>query len=98
MNPQEHVAAGSERSMGHMGRSSSPAWRAFGRGYTASPQAKVPVNPREQPRLLVLEQRHQSVVKPGASCVLRFAMISESSLLCEHMKFFWGNLAPGHNL
>ena len=48
----------SEGSLGHTGRSSSPAWRVFGRGYTASPQAKVPVDPKELPRLLVLFKRN----------------------------------------
>ena len=34
---------------GHMGRGGSPVKRTFGRGYAASPQAKVPADPREQP-------------------------------------------------
>ena len=51
-NPQEQKVG----SLGHMGRSSSPAERTFGRGCTAFPQAEVPVDPREQPHLLVLEQ------------------------------------------
>ena len=76
MNPQEQ-AAGYEVSMCQMGRSSSPALSAFGRSLVASLQAKVPVDPREQPRFagirtktLVLGQRCQNVGKPGTGCVL----------------------------
>ena len=39
-------------------------------GHMASPQAKVPSDPGKQTRLLVLGQRHQSVVKTGTSCVV----------------------------
>ena len=63
-------AARSEGTEGHTGRSSSPAWRAFVRGDTASPQAKVQKDSGEQPCLLVSEQRHQIEVKPVNDCVL----------------------------
>ena len=49
-------AARSKGSVSHMEKSSSPARSAFGRGHPASPQAKVPEDPREQPRLLTLER------------------------------------------
>ena len=64
----------------------------------ASSQAKVPEDPREQPRLLALEQRCQDAVKPGAGCVLCFARIAEPLLLCDHVNFFWGKQALSYNL
>ena len=56
-NPQEQTAK-SKGASGHTGRGGSSAERAFGRGCAASPQEKIPANPREQPRLLVLEEGH----------------------------------------
>ena len=81
---------GYEGSMCHMGRNNSPAWSAFGRDHTASLQAKVSEDPGEQPCLLLLEQRHQTVAKPGADCVWLFATISEPLLLHNWHKCFLG--------
>ena len=94
-NPQEQ-GAWSERFMCHTGRSSCPAWSAFGGGHMASPQAKVPVDPEEQPCLLVLGQKRQSVMKPSTGCVLWFPIISEPLQLKNHMYAFQWKLAPGH--
>ena len=69
MNPEEQ-ASRYEGSMGHMGRSGSPDWRAFGRGHMTSPQEKVQADLGEQSRLLVLEQRHKGAVKPGRGFML----------------------------
>ena len=84
----------SEGSVCNMGRSGSSAWSTFGRGHMASPQAKVPEDPREQPRLLVLGPGCQSVAKAGAGCVLLFAKICEPLLLHDRMNVFWGKSAP----
>ena len=54
VNLQEQIVK-SEGSSGHIGRGSSPAERTFDTGCVASPQAKVPVGPGEQPHLLVLK-------------------------------------------
>ena len=48
VNPQEQTAR-SKGSSGHMGKGSSPTGRTFGRGHAAFPQAKAPVDPRQQP-------------------------------------------------
>ena len=92
-NPQWQ-AARSECSAGHRGRSGSSARRAFGRGLTASPQAKVPADPQKQPHLLGLEQRHQGAVKPGADCVLCFAIISKLLPLCDCRNFSGASVHP----
>ena len=37
-------------------------------------------------------------VKPGARCMLCFAIIPEMLLLHNRVNFFWGGWAPGHSL
>ena len=54
-NPQEQRVRAKE-SEGHTGRGGYPSGRTSGRGWAATPQAKVPADPGEQPLSLVLEQ------------------------------------------
>ena len=94
MQPQEDKAQ-SEVPLGHMAKSSSLAWSAFGRGDMASWKAKS--HRRHKAALFTnIGTKTPNPLKaanPGASCVLQFTINSELLLLCSHMTIFWDKLA-----